>query len=287
MKTFYTIIKIAPNVMADDSISIGLLVSNGRKFWLKFSEDKKNISKRLLEDNSGIVDFLTKQLKTFFKSQNEELRRLENDLFPLEKIIKSNYFEYLNRYSNGILQFSKPSLLDDDFSDDKFIKLFSLFIDKNFENSARIKSTSDLDFKDIISNLLLKPVTEKIHVKCKFNSKNLSSIYFQYELDCIGLNGAFVGAKSISFDKTHSILDKDISHYIALISLLTSKYNKDIKKNNFFLITREPVITNSPEHKLWEGTLKNPLYKVINPEQSFLVTNKVMETNATKFLESI
>lgn len=287
MKTFYTIIKIAPNAIAGDSISIGLLVSNGHKFWIKFSEDKKNISKRLLEENSDIVDFVVKQLKFYFKAQNDVLIKLRDDLFPLEQVIKSEYFDYLNRYSNGILQFSKPSFLDDDFNDEKFAKLYSIFVDKNIEHNSRSKSNFNVEFKDIISSLLLKRVNERIHTKCKFSSKNLSSIYFKYELDCIGLNGAFVGAKSLSFDKSHSLLDKDISHYIALISLLTSKYNKDIKKNNFFLITREPDMINSPEHKLWEETLNNPLYKVINPEESYLVADKVIETNATKFLESV
>ena len=47
MQTFYTIIKIAPNTMTNDSLSIGLLACDGNKYWLQFSEERKNASKRL------------------------------------------------------------------------------------------------------------------------------------------------------------------------------------------------------------------------------------------------
>nr|WP_299417469.1 hypothetical protein [uncultured Emticicia sp.] len=112
----------------------------------------------------------------------------------------------------------------------------------------------------------------------------MPSIYFQYELDCIGLNGVLIGAKSISFERSNVILDKDLSHYITLISLLSSTYNKDIKKNNFYLISEEPTVIKSQEHNTWEGAIKNPLFKVIHPNEINIISEKVIETQAHKFL---
>jgi hypothetical protein len=104
-------------------------------------------------------------------------------------------------------------------------------------------------------------------------------------MDCIGLNGAFVGAKSIPFNKSVPTLDKDISHYIALISLLSTKYNKDVKNNNFFLIANEPSVINSPEHNTWENIINNPLFKVVNSEQVNTIAETVEKTKAKTFLK--
>ncbi|MGJ8685590.1 MAG: hypothetical protein ACSHWW_13245, partial [Nonlabens sp.] len=111
------------------------------------------------------------------------------------------------------------------------------------------------------------------------------SIYFPYEMDCIGLNGSLIGAKSLSFDQSLSVIDKNISHYFTLISSLTSKYNKSLKDNNFYLISDEPNEVGSKEHKLWESVRYNELISVINPEESNKVAELILDKKATKFLD--
>lgn len=287
MQTFYTIIKIAPNTMTDDTLSIGLLVCDSQKYWLQFSEERKSAAKRIMDENSEAVDFVVKQISLYIQKLNKEIAKSNNELFPLSNLLQSEYFNYLNNYSNGLLRFSKPSLLDDTVTEEKFLKLFALLIDKNIEREPKTKDIFNEVFYTTINKKLIKRVEKKIHTKININPSVLPSMYFQYEMDCIGLNGAFVGAKSIPFNKSLPTLDKDISHYIALISLLSTKYNKNIKKNNFFLIADEPNIINSPEHTTWENIIQNPLFKVINSEQADTVADKVEETNATTFLVKV
>ena len=98
MKTFYTILKLSPNTMAGDSLSIGLLVCSGNEYWLKISETKKNIVKKLVNNKTKSVDFVLKQLENYLKqlkatSQHEQL-------FPLERFITADYIDYLNIYSS-------------------------------------------------------------------------------------------------------------------------------------------------------------------------------------------
>jgi hypothetical protein len=284
MQTFYAIIKIAPNTMTDDSLSIGLLVCNGSKYWLQFSEEKKNASKRLMDENADAVDFIVKQISSHIQKLNKEITKSNTELFPLNALLNSEYFSYLNNYSNGLLRFSKPSFLNDVINEEKFLKLFALLIDKNIEREPKVKDTANEKFYAAINKNLIKKVEKKIHTKVNINSATLPSMYFQYEMDCIGLNGAFVGAKSIPFNKSVPTLDKEISHYIALISLLSTKYNKDVKKNNFFLIADEPTVINSPEHNTWENILNNPLFKVVNSEEVSIIAEKVEHTKAKTFL---
>lgn len=103
-------------------------------------------------------------------------------------------------------------------------------------------------------------------------------------MDCIGLNGVFIGAKAIPFNKSSATLDKDITHYIALISFLKKHYKKDSDLNNFYLIANEPAEVQSQEHKIWETHTKNPFFKLIQSDEVNQIAHKVEETGAKMFL---
>jgi hypothetical protein len=287
MQTFYSVIKIAPNTNTDDSLSVGLLACDGIKYWLQFSEERKNGIKRLIEHNADAVEFAIKQLTVYVLKLNKALNKAEKEFFPLETLLNSEYFNYLNAYSNGLMRFSKPTILYDEINKLSFGKLFSLLIDKSVEKETISKDNSEKKFLSIVKTQLISKVSDKIHTEIKIDNKILPSMYFPFEMDCIGMNGALVGAKAIPFNKSFETIDKNISHYSYLISLLSSRYNKEIKKNNFFLIADEPKTINSPEHKTWENIFVNPLFKLINSEQLKSVTDVIESSKATRFLELV
>lgn len=285
MKTYYTILKLSPNTIVGDSLSIGLLVCRGNKYWLKVSDHKKNIAKKLLGDKEKSVDFVIKQLSTYLRQLNQETQK--SDLFIFESFITEDYINYLNIYANGILQFSKASLIDDDFNDLKFSKLYSLLIEKTTiekEESVLLNQNSDWVLEQNVQNRLISKVRNKIHTEITIDNSILKSIYFNYEMDCIGLNGSFVGAKSMSLDLTVPTLEKNVSHYVTLIALLTQKYDKNLNNNKFFLIADEPSY-KTPSHKFWEEMKDVSTFKLISSDEVEQVTETVEQTGATKFLE--
>ncbi len=284
MKTYYTILKLSPNTIVGDSLSIGLLVCRGNKYWLKVSDHKKNIAKKLLGDKEKSVDFVIKQLSTYLKQLNQETQK--SDLFKFESFITEDYINYLNIYANGILQFSKASVIDDDFDDLKFSKLYSLLIEKTaFETKEVVHPVQipDSVLEQNVQNLLISKVRNKIHTEITIDNSILKSIYFNYQIDCIGLNGSFVGAKSMSLDHTVSTLEKNVSHYVTLIALLTQKYDKNLNNNKFFLIADEPL-QQTPAHKFWDEMKEVSTFKLISSDEVEQVTETVEKTGATKFL---
>ncbi|MDR6489944.1 hypothetical protein J2799_004494 [Chryseobacterium vietnamense] len=295
MKTFYTILKLSPNTIAGDSLSIGLLVCSGDEYWLKISETKKNIIKKLLVNKTKSVDFVLKQLENYLKQLKTTSEH--GQLFPLERFITADYIDYLNIYSNGLLQFSKVSMLEDNFNYEKFLKLYSLFIEKeselklslNEEKRNEIKLSTnhyyetDLNINKKVQLNLIQRVENKIHTEITLNHSNLKSLYFNINVDCIGLNGSFVGAKTLSLENTVQTLEKNVSHYITLIAFLSQQYKKDLDKNNFFLITDEPE-RKTPEHKFWEEMKNVPSFEMIPSDEAEKVAEVVEETGATKFL---
>ncbi len=284
MKTFYSLIKIALNPSAGDNLSIGLLLQDKNGIRLLFSEDRKRNVKHLLSSNSDIIDFLVKQLESTVNAVNTQLKQQKGKLIEMPILLNSEYFSYLSKYCNGLLQFSTPSFIADDVTPEKFLKLFELLIDKLPADLS--KSTSKKDkFNSTIENKLIKRVKDKVHTHVKFDNKIMPSLFFHIEIDCIGLNGAFVGAKSLDFSKSSQTLDTQISHFSNLITYLSLENKKDILKNKFFLIAEEPLKIETPEHKIWDGIQKQTLFKVINPNEVGQVAQIIEDTNAGLFLK--
>jgi hypothetical protein len=285
MKKFYTIIKLAPNKAAGDTVAIGMLLFDGSKLKYYISDKKKSIALKLLNDKNIDIDFFLKQITNKCDVINNDIE--ESNLFnKYDKISDVSYINYLSNYSNGLLQFSKPNIFFDEVDDLKFNNLISLFFNETtIKNEILIHN--EMNYELIVQNELIEKVNNKIHTNYKFTPNNLNSIYFPFEMDCIGLNGSLIGAKSMSFEKSKTTLDKNLSHYFTLISTLSRKYNKSLKDNKFYLITEEPSEINSEEHNVWESIIKNELVTLIHPEQSNIVADLVFEKNAGKFLEEV
>lgn len=165
------------------------------------------------------------------------------------------------------------------------MNLKAFLFNEPVHKALKLDDTSSLNLsKGLIERKLISKVNKNVHTNYKFIPEVFPSIYFSYEMDCIGLNGSLIGAKSLSFEKSVQSLDKDISHYFTLISSLSSKYNKSLKDNSFYLISEEPGMIGSKEHKLWESVGLNELISVIHLEESNKVADKIIEKKAAKFL---
>lgn len=287
MKKFYSIVKIATDMTVNDSISTGIIVNDGSRLLFKFSDYKKSIAKKLFQSDSVDIDFAIKQLEKRIEEINKSLN-LEGtiglfDFTEYNSQSKSDYFNYLNLYTTGLIQFSSPKLILDSHSID-LDKLFKLYVDP-IEHIKGNKGEEDLQMiKSHVQERLISKVEERVHTNIKIDSNLISDIIFPYELDCIGMNGSLVGAKSLTFEHSHQTVDRNVSHYIALITSLSYRYSKSLKDNRFYLIANEPKDTKGETYKIWDRVYKNDLIDILHPDDSDIVAERVFETNATKFL---
>lgn len=283
MKSFYSILKLSPNIATEDSVAIGMLLFDGEKFRYYFSDKKKRLANNLLDNKDVNINFIVNQIIEKCNAINSDKKEIKF-FYKFDKLSDSSYFDYLSNYSNGLIQFSKPKGLYEEIDDNAFEKLINFLFKEPIHKSYLIADNDFALSQHIIERKLINKVDKKVHTHYKFKPEVFPSIYFSYEMDCIGLNGTLIGAKSLSFDKSLQVIDKDISHYFTLISSLTSQYNKSLKDNNFYLISEEPEIVGSKEHKLWEAVRFNELISVIHPEESNKVADLIIEKNAAKFL---
>lgn len=281
METFYSIIKIAPNPVSGDTISIGLLLQDTNKYWLHFSDERKHIAKRLL-GKEETIDFIARQVEFRVEEANKLLSG--NTLFNLNNFLSSREVSHLSTYFNGILRFSEPAFLNDTVTEEKFIKLFKLLIDKTYEKEKTPQDNKESEFRNIIESKLIKRVQTKVHTNIEITPEKLPGLYYNFRIDCIGLNGAFIGAKAVPFHKKSETIDKELSHYFGLISLLNLHPRTKSNQDKYFVIGDEPIDTSSKEHKIWENIRNNPAIKLINPDESNQVAEIIEETKATTFL---
>jgi hypothetical protein len=282
MNSFYNIVKIARGQTSHDSIAIGLIAFSDDRYEILFSDRKIKIARTLLGDDSDLIEFFETQLINWIDSLNKSLGTSESLIFP-EKTIGADYFDYLSRYSNNLIQFSKPFLLGKKINSSDFKELFSLLIDNENQIHPE-KNVNYEDFTERIRTKLIEEVKDKVHVYAKLTEKEIPSLYFPFEMDCIGMNGVITAAKSIDFNLTEYSIDRNLSHYFQVSSLIVRSYGKAKVDNNLFLIADEPKAITSKEHQIWEKLKKQQQFVLINSEESGLVTSKINETKAHKFL---
>jgi hypothetical protein len=285
METFYTIIKIAPNPISGDNLSIGLLVRNSDKFWLHFSDEKKTLAKRLLDNKSDFVDYIIKQITHKVEETNKELSNTQTKLFDLSTFLSSERVAHLNVYCNGLLRFTEPAFLNDVITENKFEKLFQLLIDKTYQKIKPEVDEKDVKFHKQIDNKLIKRVQDKVHTQLDLTPEKLPGLYFNFNIDCIGKNGALIGAKAIPFHKKYETIDKELGHYFGLISILQTTYKQPTNADKFFVIGDEPSEINSKEHRTWENIKQNPSITLLYSEESNKVADVIEEHNAKSFLQ--
>jgi len=89
----------------------------------------------------------------------------------------------------------------------------------------------------------------------------------------------------LSFTNSKETLHKNINTYVSVIAHLSSKYNKDIKSNSFFLIADEPKY-NTEEHKIWKQIYDaDNIVKLINSDESEQVAELIINKQATTFID--
>jgi len=282
MKTYYSIIKVVPNSLVGDAISIGMILSDDNSFFIRFSNSKIRIAKTLLGDKKKLLDFFISKIEESFTKIN--ITDKEMNLFHFPDKINSQYLSYLHKYNNNVIQYDEPKYIAESNTSNTFDALFSLMIEN--ENLYKEKSISVQSVKTLenINKKLIERVKHKVHTNIKFTDKIIPSLYFNYEMDCIGLNGVFTAAKSINFNQSELTIQKEVSNYYAISSMLENLKGKYGKENNFYLISDEPDNIGSKEHMLWEKLRKGIKFKLIYSEEADIVAEKIEETNAGMFL---
>lgn len=287
MKSFYTLIKVRTNQLSGDSLTIGVVVFNEFKFKVQFSKQKISTAKSLVDIESKFFDLIIKEIKQNLESSNKDFDSYKNGLLNVDYKFNDLYFDYVSRYSNGIIEFTTPKFIALKNTENEFSKIFSMFVDKSIfsEDLNSEKKIIEENFHKRIKTNLIDRVEEKVHTNIKLDNDIIPTLINTFELDCVGKNGVLIGAKSISFNQSKDTIHKNLNTYISIIAHLSKKYHKGLDVNQFFLIADEPKV-NTDEYRLWNSIRKeDDIIKVKTSEESTSIAELILSKKASTFIE--
>ncbi|MBK9567747.1 MAG: hypothetical protein IPO37_22060 [Saprospiraceae bacterium] len=286
MKSFYSMIKISPNEMSGDSLTIGLIMSTPTGIKLRFSKARKHIAKGFISVDGSVIDTIEREFQNTVKELNNSDLVKNSGLFDLPNLLDAKYFSYLSNYSNGLLKFSTPNFIADDVDDQKFNKLYSMLVDNTQEvilSEYPSKNIENIFYKTIDEKLITR-VKDKVHTKQNIDNKIVPTLFNAFEMDCIGLNGVLLALNRCLFTQSKETLHKSINTYISVIAHLSSKYSKSLNDNNFFLIADQPA-KNTEGFKLWDQIYRSENFlKIVSSNESDKIAELSESKNATTFL---
>jgi hypothetical protein len=148
MKTFYSILSLNIKPEINERLSVGMVMVFNEKVFFHFSKQKLLVIKKLVNKHiyEASLDYLKMIEKSF--STNKSLNQATGILqlkpnSKYDRIFSEQYIEYLSRYNNNLVSFSKPNFIDLDATEHIFETLFRKLIDESAFKVVSKKKTID------------------------------------------------------------------------------------------------------------------------------------------------
>jgi hypothetical protein len=288
MKSHYSILRFINNPLSRENIAIGLITISENKVRFKFSNEKVNLIKKLNPASFDLTNFTLNKIQNSINSANIN----EGELIGNENIFSIEYIERLSSYNNGILQFDKPSAINMDFNQTFFDSFFLKYIElesKQFKKEVKPVSL----FKDRIRTKLYRPLENQIDVNLKIRKKQIPSLYFDYHLDGLGVNGVVSSIKGIDLNSNQSpsVIAKDISEFESFNQRLDSfSQSKGLPKGNKHYLVIDPYRGSKLSYLdlysiLSESDKDLPFYELISSEDLNRLVLQLKNDKTRKFTE--
>ena len=237
MKPYYSVLYLKSESVSDEKIAVGMFLDTDRKPLFNYSEEKLKAASKIID--SEAVDSVERLLKNV-KKKVDSLSKDKNqkEAFDVDPFTKS-YFDYLNRYSNNLILYSKPAENIGDFKLEDFDSLFKLLVDNNY--GSEVKETRTFR-KKVEETLRASRVSERLDIKYRVPKNRVKSILRSHEVDYIGANGKIYSGNVIDTSTDHYTIENKVYQVRALIDGLIelSDHFGLVKEGHHVVFFNEP-----------------------------------------------
>ena len=262
MKNFLSTIYIETNSATAEKISIGLIVVTEHKVFFKYSKNKLKIAEKLLGNSiENLVKFSLNSIKEKVTITNADLAKQSQKLFSPVSFFTDEYIKYLNRYSQGLLQYDAPKPYVAEVNPSVFESLFATFISKEESNKDR-----NTFYHQIKNKIKKSEMMERVNLDYKLSPAKIPSLIAQENITIISKNGNILAGELIDFTANIEMVKQNIYEFEAIVKSLKIFEKQYInKKNN----TNYYALFNAPEPK--------------SDQEKFLNHLKSLDTNSINF----
>jgi hypothetical protein len=284
MKTIFSILYVPISATLDEKVSIGLIMSDGVQNYFRYSQSKLQAIKSLIDIESHSI------LKTYLRSLEKEINvEIENDnaLFTIEiaskaKWVNSSYISYLSKYSNNLLQFSEPKVIDIALDKTSYKIIFEKYI---FQYEEMVSTQAEPTIFQKVRTKLYPKITGKVNIDKTLTSNDFSNLFAPVEVNFIGVNGVPVAGQAFDFEKKHYFLENDVTRFISLTKALELSGQPDGK---YFVLGREPQVShNDKNHMMWTQIRDANFLEFVDIDEIGIIENYIDTNHVTPFFAEV
>ncbi|MGG5506480.1 MULTISPECIES: hypothetical protein [unclassified Myroides] len=286
MKTFYSLLYVNLNVALNEKVCIGLVMSDGEKFFYQFSAKKLSFISPLLstEKKSLIKHYLKSLEKDVQASRSNEINinKLFSQFSYAEQWAKEEYLNYLSNYANNLIAFSPSKAIALTTTFDNFKILFNKYVHPYEEVIPKTKEDNQtVSIKDEVNRQLYPQIKTRVNTNITLNSNDFETILVPVHIGFIGNNDIPVLGQTLDFTKSIQHVQHDITSYL---SLTISVEEKEQKKGKYFVLGQEPT-KGDKTHDFWKNLRTSPIVDYIELEEFEKITQYMEEHNVQPYFE--
>ncbi|HEY5509949.1 MAG TPA: hypothetical protein VIK10_02870 [Prolixibacteraceae bacterium] len=243
MQSHFSILSASIRPEIQEQVAIGLMLVGQDNVNFRFSKNKIAVVKELMSQPAikYLKDTL-KQISSTVFQENEKFKGLYGGSDGFNKSFSLSYLEYLSRYSNNLLIFSKPKTIELQSSDDLFELLFKKYVDEY----AFIEAISEPRSFDSNRTTFFNAVQPYFNIEQEVTPEIIPGLIMPVKVDLIGKNEIPVYAQTIDLERQNYHIQNDL----AVLFML----NKALIKAKGFHISSEPDKKLFPhQHDTWKS----------------------------------
>lgn len=253
MKTFYTILyaNIRPSV--DERVSIGLLLRNEQQYFFEYSTDKLDVIRGLFTAEAfGLLRTYLKNLKSYLSLPHPETIGISDLPMDTRKkdFLEASYVEYLSRYSNNLITFDAPKIIDIPFQQETFDRLFVKYV---FGLPKKI--TRDVPgIVEKVKTQLYPQIQSFVNIDTPITPVVLPTLVTPAKVSFVGQNKVPVAGQVADFGKRSHDLEVEINRLIVLQQAF--EWN-NAPNGQYYVIGDEPAKGLAAQQSLWHQMRSN------------------------------
>jgi hypothetical protein len=243
MQSHFSILSVSIRPDIQEQVTIGLLLVGNDSVHFRFSKNKLSIVRELLSQqaNKYLKDSL-RQISVLVLKENEKFKGLYSGQETINKSFSIGYLEYLSKYSNNLVTFSSPKVIELESNTKLYESLFKKYVD---EYAFIERVLEQRNFDNYRNNFFTK-VQPYFNVEKEISSHEVPGLILPVKVDLIGKNEKEVYAQAVDLERQNYHIQNDL----AVLFML----HKALEQAKGFHISAEPDKKLFPsQHETWKS----------------------------------
>ena len=285
MKSLLSVIYLQTNTISAEKIAVGLLALSENEIFFNVSKDKLKLASKL-----STTDVLKHAELSFTLVNNKVIETNKENkshtLLKNDSLFTKEYISYLNKYSQGLIQFDMPKSYAGAIDKKIFKTLFQQFI--GVWDESEQTENKHTQFHTVIKKKLNKPVfKQKTDIDYLLDPAKIEGLLKPQDITLISKNGNILAAQAIDFNFSEEVITKHTYELEVIINCLEKLGKENISKNhhgNYYLLFNKPA-KNSPQEKLLNEIKKTKSGIMTIEESGYLeeLEDKLQKDDYNKF----